>query len=620
MSDLGATYAIGEVVPQSWTEAFSWFQSAADAQYTLAFLNLAGCYRDGDGVAKDTSKAAEWYLKAATADEPRAIEVMAQLCLTGECGISKDQREAAVWYKKGAAAGSLECLYHWGVSCATGRGVDKDYPEAAEAFRVAAEAGHPGAALDLGHCLMNGLGIAGGPKMTMAVKAYMQAAEAGVPDAMYHLGIAYVAGLGVRRQDNAGAKWLMAASRAGHPTAMNELAQLYVTGRGVDGDLDAAVMWYRKSAELGNPESAAALGSAYGAGVGPIKVDLDESAKWFRLAAKNGMPEAQDAVRDIEKEKVIRQQRQKVVDAHESAWEVFVAAAAAQASLCAADVPVPTGDTLRALLATNEPKKVRARWGPDAFSAKYGTKFSPDDLDSVLEKLTELMEYVTKQTVARMGGHNTSGGGGGGGVGNEPSALPLGRPRPGTSVGPVSPARTALPRVPEVGPSPGARGGGGAQPRSRPGTTIGVSRGLSADGGGGDRGLPSYGGIGTLGGGGRGRVRVASLVSGPGAGGSGGEGGDEGGGGAAAAAARAPAERTTTGDGGRRSSLSASMPSPRPRTTQGAQASEQTRVERSFPRPSEGGSGRRKAPFDPAAHNPKSPYVTALPKASLKLS
>ena len=30
------------------------------------------------------------------------------------------------------------------------------------------------------------------------------------------------------------------------------------------------------------------------------------------------------------------------------------------------------GDTLNALLATQESKKVRARWGPDAFSAKYG--------------------------------------------------------------------------------------------------------------------------------------------------------------------------------------------------------------------------------------------------------
>ena len=41
MSDLGATYAIGEAVPQSWTEAFKWFKNAAEANFTLAYVNLA---------------------------------------------------------------------------------------------------------------------------------------------------------------------------------------------------------------------------------------------------------------------------------------------------------------------------------------------------------------------------------------------------------------------------------------------------------------------------------------------------------------------------------------------------------------------------------------------------
>jgi hypothetical protein len=112
----------------------------------------------------------QWYRKAAEEGEPRAIEILAELCLTGECGVSKDPQQAAKWFQKGAGAGSFECVYQWGVCLATGRGVNKDYAEAAEAFRVAAEAGHPGAALDLGHCLMNGLGIAGGKKMTMAVR------------------------------------------------------------------------------------------------------------------------------------------------------------------------------------------------------------------------------------------------------------------------------------------------------------------------------------------------------------------------------------------------------------------------------------------------------------------
>ena len=56
---------------------------------------------------------------------------------------------------------------------------------------------------------------------------------------------------------------------------------------------------------------------------------------------------AADAVRDIEKEKVIRAQRQKVVDAHETAWEKFTSKASAAAEggslLTGEDVPVPYG-------------------------------------------------------------------------------------------------------------------------------------------------------------------------------------------------------------------------------------------------------------------------------------
>eukprot|EP00227_Mantoniella_beaufortii_P015898 CAMPEP_0197592248 /NCGR_PEP_ID=MMETSP1326-20131121/14987_1 /TAXON_ID=1155430 /ORGANISM="Genus nov. species nov., Strain RCC2288" /LENGTH=435 /DNA_ID=CAMNT_0043157925 /DNA_START=132 /DNA_END=1435 /DNA_ORIENTATION=- len=406
MSDLGCTYAIGEAVTQDWAEAFKWFKAAADANYSLAYVNLAGCYRDGDGVTRDATKALEWYRKAAEAEEPRGIELLAKLYMSGECGVSQNAESAAEWYKRGAAVGSFESMYQWGVCCATGRGVPKDYSEAADAFRVAAEAGHPAAALDLGHCLMNGLGIAGGKKQTMAVKAYMQAAEAGIPEAMYHLGIAYLSGAGVRRQETAAAKWLTAASRVRHPVAMNELAQMYVTGRGVDRDLDAAVHWYRESAELGNPESAAALGSAYGAGVGPIVADLDEAAKWFRLAAKNGMPEAEEAAREAEKEQIVRQHRQKVVDKHELAWGEFATKAtgansSGSATLKAEDVPLPMGDVLQALLITQDGRSVRARWGPDAFSAKHGACFAEGELEIVLEKLQGLMEVLTKETVAR---------------------------------------------------------------------------------------------------------------------------------------------------------------------------------------------------------------------------
>ena len=56
MSDLGATYAVGgEDVEQSRSEAFRWFTAASEAGSALA-MNLAGCYREGNGCAKDEAR------------------------------------------------------------------------------------------------------------------------------------------------------------------------------------------------------------------------------------------------------------------------------------------------------------------------------------------------------------------------------------------------------------------------------------------------------------------------------------------------------------------------------------------------------------------------------------
>ena len=56
MSDLGATYAVGgEGIEQSWEEAFRWFTAAARGGFPLANVNLAACYREGNGCAKDTT-------------------------------------------------------------------------------------------------------------------------------------------------------------------------------------------------------------------------------------------------------------------------------------------------------------------------------------------------------------------------------------------------------------------------------------------------------------------------------------------------------------------------------------------------------------------------------------
>ena len=152
MSDLGATYFQGIELPRDHSTAFGWFERSATAGYTLAFVNLATCYREGLGCPKDERKALECY-KVVAEVETDAMELLGEIYMNGDCGVAKDPREGAYWFRRGAEAGSPECSYRWGVCCATGTGAERDFGNAAEAFRFAAERGHAGAALDLGHCL-----------------------------------------------------------------------------------------------------------------------------------------------------------------------------------------------------------------------------------------------------------------------------------------------------------------------------------------------------------------------------------------------------------------------------------------------------------------------------------
>ena len=455
MSDLGATYAVGgEDVEQSWSEAFRWFTAASEAGSALATMNLAGCYREGNGCAKDEARAVACYravAEDAANPEPDAMEVLGEIYSDGACGVERDLAEAARWFTRGAAAGSVECSYRRGVCLATGAGLALDYPAAVAAFTAAANAGHAGAALDLGHCLMNGLGAA--PDADLAAKRYRVAADAGLPEAAYHLAMAHVAGrLGARSSERAAVRWLERAAEEGHVEAMGELARVLAGGEGggnacgnntpsgrppkseatLDRDRARAVEWYRRAAALGHAESAAALGSACFSGVGEVvRADLDEAERWFVRAAELGMEEARGAAADVATERDARAKRAEALDAHDRLWAAFEeklelrrrgsaaeesegegkgpgakkknADAAPSASapppmMSADEAPVPGAETMDALaLAADAPARVaawRKRW--DAFEARHASAFAPGAAAEVERRAEEAFARFPK--------------------------------------------------------------------------------------------------------------------------------------------------------------------------------------------------------------------------------
>eukprot|EP01031_Cornospumella_fuschlensis_P002499 gene2499-3124_t len=73
MNSMGLLYQFGEGVPQSYTEAFNWFQKAATKQDVMAIYNLSLLYRRGLGVAADLSRSFELSLQAALKGLPEAM-------------------------------------------------------------------------------------------------------------------------------------------------------------------------------------------------------------------------------------------------------------------------------------------------------------------------------------------------------------------------------------------------------------------------------------------------------------------------------------------------------------------------------------------------------------------
>ena len=108
-----------------------------------------------------------------------------------------------LWLKK-AEQGDANAQCNLGVLYFCGRGVSKDYNEAAKWYRKAAEQGHAAAQCNLGALYDSGKGVS--QDYNEAAKWYRKAAEQGDASAQFNLGYSYENGRGVRRNYKEAAK------------------------------------------------------------------------------------------------------------------------------------------------------------------------------------------------------------------------------------------------------------------------------------------------------------------------------------------------------------------------------------------------------------------------------
>lgn len=137
---LAARYASGDGVPKNSAKAAEWYRRAAEQGAASAQNNLAMLYDNGEAVPRDMTEAARWYRKAAEQGAAIAQYNLAVLCRIG-LGVPKDGEQAAGWARKAALQGQANAQALLGALYARGEGVSRDEVLAYAWFNLAAAQG-----------------------------------------------------------------------------------------------------------------------------------------------------------------------------------------------------------------------------------------------------------------------------------------------------------------------------------------------------------------------------------------------------------------------------------------------------------------------------------------------
>jgi len=207
----------------------------------------------------------------------------------------KDYKNAAEYFRKAAEDGHADAQFKFGILHGKGLGVAKNKEESLRWLGKAAGQGHAGAKKELGL-------IKRGEEITEekikpedqeeSLVSIRYEAENGNPEMQYQLGKIYCNGTGVQQDYAEAVKWTKMAAEQRHVLGQYNMGHLYLFGKGVEKDSKEAMRWFKKAAEQGDIDAQYTLGVAYCKGDG-VERDYNEAAKRFRKAAEHGHIDAQ---------------------------------------------------------------------------------------------------------------------------------------------------------------------------------------------------------------------------------------------------------------------------------------------------------------------------------------
>jgi TPR repeat protein len=168
-----------------------------------------------------------------------------------------------------------------------GRGVERDFVEAASWLEQAAAAGRPYAAAVLADLYRHGRGVE--RDLERARELNRRAASAAIAPAQTFLGFEFLAPLdkSESRDPAAALPWVQAAAEQEDATALYYLAQMHVSGEVGAADWDLAQRLLTRAAELGYPPAGAQAG-VYLLGRDAAPEDVQRGLYFLRTAAASG--------------------------------------------------------------------------------------------------------------------------------------------------------------------------------------------------------------------------------------------------------------------------------------------------------------------------------------------
>jgi localization factor PodJL len=175
------------------------------------------------------------------------------------------------------------------IAAAPGRHAELPGAIGTTGLRMAALAGDPAAAFEIGVRWFEGRGVAA--STTEAKKWFETAYSEGSLPAAYRLGNIYEKGFGTPKNLDEARRYYTLAADGGNVKAMHNLAVMAAEGADGKPDYKLAARWFRLAADHDLRDSQFNLGVLYARGYG-VEKNLAESYRWFALASTHGDADA----------------------------------------------------------------------------------------------------------------------------------------------------------------------------------------------------------------------------------------------------------------------------------------------------------------------------------------